>query len=132
MVPFAHVLRRTENNFFAEAVDTERYNRFFTVWPHSDFAVVYPERLPLKEAILNYDGIPVGSREELQRVAKSASRWASVQMGFRAFASPLKAHGAALAGKVQTSRGDIAYWFECLPCVVTRTLGGMRCIFVSY
>lgn len=81
VVPFAHVLRRTENSFFAEAVDTERYNRFATVWPHSDFTVVYPERLPfIKEAIMNYDGIPADAREELQRAAKSASRWAFVQI----------------------------------------------------
>lgn len=79
------MLRRTENSFFAEAVDTERYNRFATVWPHSDFTVVYPERLPfIKEAIMNYDGIPADKREELQRAAKSASRWAFVQVGFRA------------------------------------------------
>lgn len=62
-------------------MDTERYNRFSTVWPHSDFTVVYPERLPyVKEAIMNYDGIPAESREELQKAAKSASRWAFVQV----------------------------------------------------
>lgn len=88
VVPFAHVLRRTENSFFAEAVDTERYNRFATVWPHSDFTVVYPERLPfIKEGIMNYDGIPADAREELQRAAKSASRWAFVQVSFRAMPS---------------------------------------------
>lgn len=81
IVPFAHVLRRTENTFFAESVDTERYNRFATVWPHSDFTVVYPERLPyIKDAILNYDGIPAEAREQLQKAAKTASRWAFVQV----------------------------------------------------
>ncbi|KAG8167019.1 hypothetical protein KVR01_002708 [Diaporthe batatas] len=81
VVPFAHVLRRTENKFFAEIVDKERYNRFSTVWPHSDFPVVYPERLPyIKEGILNYDGIPEDTREELKKAAESASRWAFLQI----------------------------------------------------
>lgn len=84
------MLHRTENKFFAEAVDTERYNRFATVWPHSDFTVVYPERLPfLKEAILNYDGIPADAREELRQAAKSASRWAFVQVSFTSVCSLL-------------------------------------------
>lgn len=109
MVPFAHVLRRTENTFFAEAVDTERYNRFATVWPHSDFCVVYPERLPfIREAIMNYDGIPAESREELKQAAKSASRWAFVQVSFRAFSSYLAGHDSAIAANVQASRRDVA------------------------
>ncbi|KAI3390228.1 hypothetical protein diail_11843, partial [Diaporthe ilicicola] len=81
VVPFAHVLRRTENKFFAEGMDTERYNRFSTLWPHSDFTVVYPERLPpVKEAIISSGGIPEDKREELKQASTSASRWAFVQI----------------------------------------------------
>lgn len=98
------MLRRTENSFFAEAVDTERYNRFATVWPHSDFTVVYPERLPfIKEAIMNYDGIPADAQEELQRAAKSASRWAFVQVSLRAISPSL---GTPLAQDI------VLFWSE--------------------
>lgn len=90
-------------------MDTERYNRFSTLWPHSDFTVVYPERLPfLKEAILNYNGIPEDRREELKQAAKSSSRWAFVQVRLRAFLASFQGHKAAVTGHA------------CLNCIVRR------------
>ncbi|KAJ4416977.1 hypothetical protein N0V82_006426 [Gnomoniopsis sp. IMI 355080] len=82
-----HVLRRTENKFFLEALDTERYNRFSTVWPHSDWEVLLePDQLGKKvseqEMIKSlFESGKFGDRvDEAKKAAESASRWAVVQI----------------------------------------------------
>lgn len=82
-----HALRRTENKFFLESLDTERYNRFSTVWPHSDWPVLL-DLDQLEKKVSEQDMIKgllesevFGDRsDEAKKAAESASRWAAVQI----------------------------------------------------
>lgn len=76
-----HVLRRATNEIILDALDTERFNRWTTPWPHSDSPIKYPElmRTTMEMSVKSQVVDQTGHRAEVDRLTASGCRWMMVQ-----------------------------------------------------
>lgn len=78
------MLRRAENKIYNDSTDTERYNRWTTVWPHTDWKVVLrterEERDEHLNNVLNAGIIDEKRVDEAKKVAAIATRWSGTQI----------------------------------------------------